>query len=148
VPKVRRSRALADPPAAVWATVGDPTQLARWWPKVVRIEGADDDGFTQVLMTDRGRSVRADFLVLERHEGEVLRWGQEVEGTPFDRILRSAETTVRVTPEGEGARVGVEVRQRLRGVAALGGFIVRHATRRIVDEALDGLEEVHGTGGR
>ena len=39
-------------------------------------------------------------------------------------------------------------RQRLRGVAALGGFIVRHATRRIVDEALDGLEEVHGTGGR
>ena len=55
---------------------------------------------------------------------------------------------MRVTPEGDGARVGVEVRQRLRGVAALGGFIVRHATRRIVDEALDGLEEVHGTGGR
>ena len=71
-----------------------------------------------------------------------------MEGTPFDRILRSAETTVRVTPEGDGARVGLEVRQRLRGVAALGCFIVRHATRRIVDEALDGLEEVHGTRGR
>jgi uncharacterized protein YndB with AHSA1/START domain len=145
MPTVRRSRALADPPPAVWGTVGDPTQLPRWWPRVVRVEGAGADAFTEVLATDRGRSVRADFRILERHEGEVLRWAQELEGTPFERLLRSAETTVLVGAAGEGGtRVTLELRQRLRGPAALGGFLVRRATRRIVDDALDGLEEVHG----
>ena len=49
------------------------------------------------------------------------------------------------SPRATGRGSALELRQRLRGVAALGGFIVRRATRRIVDEALDGLEEVHGT---
>ncbi|HSD80555.1 MAG TPA: SRPBCC family protein [Solirubrobacteraceae bacterium] len=145
MPTTRRSRVLAAPPGIVWRTVGDPTQLPRWWPKVVRVEGADARGFTEVLATERGRSVRADFVVLERRAGELLRFRQEVQGTPFERILRSAETEVRVDGAGDGAsRVTLEQRQRLRGVAALGGFLVRRATRRILDGALDGLEEVHG----
>jgi hypothetical protein len=40
--------------------------------------------------------------------------------------------------------VTLELRQRLRGPAALGGWLVRRATGRILDEALDGLAEVHG----
>jgi uncharacterized protein YndB with AHSA1/START domain len=145
VPTTRRSRVLAAPPGVVWGTVGNPAQLPRWWPKVVRVEGADAGGFTEVLATDRGRSVRADFVVVERRSGELLRWRQEVEGTPFERILRSSETAVRVETAGEGrARVTLEQRQRLRGAAALGGVVVRRAGRRILDQALDALEEVHG----
>jgi uncharacterized protein YndB with AHSA1/START domain len=148
VPTTRRSRVVAAPPGVVWGTVGTPAQLPRWWPKVVRIEGAGDGGFTEVLGTERGRSVRADFVLLERRQGETLRWAQELEGTPFERILRAAETTVRVEAAGEGAtRVTLEQRQRLRGAAALGGVLVRRATRRILDEALDALEEVHGRAG-
>ena len=86
----------------------------------------------QVLTTDRGRAVRADFLVLERHEGEVLRWGQEVEGTPFDRILRSAE--IDGARHARGRRGAGRRSRSASGCAAwraLGGFIVRRATRRI-----------------
>jgi carbon monoxide dehydrogenase subunit G len=145
VPTTRRSRVVAAPPGVVWGTVGNPAQLPRWWPKVVRVEGADDRGFTEVLATARGRSVRADFVVLERSAGQMLAWGQELAGTPFERILRTAETAVRLEPAGEAAtRVTLEQRQRLRGAAALGGLVVRRATRRILDEALDALEEVHG----
>jgi uncharacterized protein YndB with AHSA1/START domain len=145
VPTIRRSRLLAGAPGAVWDMVGDPTQMPRWWPKVVRVEGADAQGFTQVLATDRGRAVRADFVITERRAGELLRWRQEVDGTPFERILRSAETTMRLEAAGEQrTRVTLEQRQRLRGAAALGGLVVRRAGRRILDQALDALEEVHG----
>src|SRR3954447_20430413 len=135
MPTTRRSRALDAAPAAVWATVGDVTQLPRWWPKVTRVEGVRSDHFTEVLATDRGRSVRADFRVVDVREGTLLRWAQEVEGTPFERILRSAQTTIHVEPADEhrGTHVVLEQRQRLRGVAALGGFLVRRATRRILD---------------
>jgi uncharacterized protein YndB with AHSA1/START domain len=147
VPTIRRSRHLAAPPGTVWGTVGNPTQLPRWWPKVVRVEGADARGFTEVLATDRGRSVRADFVITERQAGERLSWRQEVEGTPFERLLRSSETTVRLQAAGEGGtRVTLEQRQQLRGSAVLGGFVVRRAGRQILDHALDALEEVHGRG--
>jgi carbon monoxide dehydrogenase subunit G len=146
MPTTRRSRALAAAPAAVWATVGDVTQLPRWWPKVTRVEAVRGDHFTEVLATDRGRSVRADFRVVDVREGTLLRFEQEVGGTPFARILRSAQTTIRVEPAEDhgGTRVVLEQRQRLRGVAALGGFLVRRATRRILREALDALERMFG----
>lgn len=144
MPTTRRSRVLPAAPETVWRTVGDPAHLPRWWPRVTRVEGADARGFTEVLATDRGRSVRADFVVLERDEGAALRFAQEIDDTPFERLLRTAETTFRVEPARGGARVTLELRQRLRGPAALGGWLVRRATGRILDEALDGLEEVHG----
>ena len=34
----------------------------------------------------------------------------------------------------------ITLHQRMRGLSRLGGFMVRRATRRILDEALDGLE--------
>jgi uncharacterized protein YndB with AHSA1/START domain len=148
VPTTRRSRVLAAPPATVWETVGDPTQLPRWWPRVVRVEGASARGFTEVLGTKSGRPVRADFTVLEQRAGELLRFAQELDGTPFARFLRAAETTVRVAPAAAAATlVTLEQRQRLRGAAVLGGLLVRRATRRILDDALDALQEVHGRAG-
>jgi hypothetical protein len=110
---------------------------------VQRVEGVDRDHFTEVLGTDAGRSIRADFRVVESRAPEVRRWAQDLEGSPFERLLRSAETEVRLAPDGAGTRVTVTLRQRLRGVGAFGGFMVRRANRRIADEALERLERLH-----
>jgi carbon monoxide dehydrogenase subunit G len=145
VPTTRRSRTIGATPEQVWQTVSDPHHLPRWWPRVQRVEGVERERFTEVLVTDKGRSVRADFRVLESSAPEVRRFCQEVEGSPFERLLRSAETEVRLAPDGAGGtRVTLTIRQRLRGLGAFGGFLVRRATRRQADEALDGLARLHG----
>jgi uncharacterized protein YndB with AHSA1/START domain len=142
---VRRSRTIAASPEQVWRTVCDPRHLPRWWPRVQRVESVTPERFTEVLATDKGRAVRADFRVVESSAPEVRSWSQDVEGTPFERLLRSAETEVRLAPDGGGGtRVTVTIRQRLRGVGALGGFLVRRAARKQADDALDGLERLHG----
>jgi uncharacterized protein YndB with AHSA1/START domain len=145
VPRVRRSRTIPATPEQLWRTVCDPHHLPRWWPRVQRVEAVDAERFTEVLGTEKGRSVRADFRVLESTAPEVRRWRQEVEGSPFERLLRSADTEVRLAPDAAGGtRVTLTIRQRLRGIGALGGFLVRRATRRQADEALDGLARLHG----
>jgi uncharacterized protein YndB with AHSA1/START domain len=145
VPRVRRSRTIAASPEQVWRTVVDPRHLPRWWPRVQRVESVTEERFTEVLATDKGRAVRADFHVVESTAPEVRRWSQDVEGSPFERLLRSAETEVRLAPDGAGGtRVTVTINQRLRGIGALGSFLVRRATRTQADDALDGLEQLHG----
>ena len=147
MPRVRRSRTVAAPPEQVWRTVGDARHLPRWWPRVQRVEAVEEGQFTAVLATDKGRMVRADFRVVESTAPEARRWSQEVEGSPFERLLRSADTAVRLAPDGAaGTRVTVTIDQRLRGIGALGAFIVRRATRKQADEALAALERLHGDG--
>ena len=144
MPRIRRSRTIGATPEQVWRTVADPHHLPRWWPRVQRVEAVDAEHFTEVLATDQGRSVRADFRVLESRAPAVRRWAQEVAGSPFERLLRSAEIELRLEPGGPGAtRVTLTIRQRLRGVGALGGFLVRRATARQADKALEGLARLH-----
>ena len=131
-------------PEQVWRTVCDPHHLPRWWPRVQRVEGVDREHFTEVLNTDKGRSIRADFRVVESRAPEVRRWIQEVEGSPFERLLRSAETEIRLERDGGATRVTVTLSQRLKGLGAFGGFMVRRANGRLADEALERLARLHG----
>jgi uncharacterized protein YndB with AHSA1/START domain len=142
VPTTRVSRTLAVSPEAVWEVVADPWHQARWWPRVVRMEAVQDGRFTQVLGTARGRGVRADFRVLETDAPRLLRWEQELEGTPFERLLAEAETAVELAPLDEGAAttVTIELRQRLLGWSRLAPFLFKRAARRQLGEALAGLE--------
>jgi carbon monoxide dehydrogenase subunit G len=144
MPTARRSRTVAAPPERVWGTVGDPHHLPRWWPRVQRVEGVTDEHFTEVLGTDDGRSLRADFRVVESRPLERRAWEQELEGTPFERVFAAASTEVKLMPDGEGTRVTLVVRQQVRGSARLGSFMVRRATGRVLDDALDALEALHG----
>jgi uncharacterized protein YndB with AHSA1/START domain len=144
MPTARRSRTIAAPPERVWATVGDPHHLPRWWPRVERVEGVTGDRFTEVLATDRGRSLRADFRVVDSRRPERRAWEQEVAGSPFERVFASVRTDVVLAPNDGGTRVTLVVRQRLRGPARFGGWVVRRATRRVLDEALGALEALHG----
>ena len=144
MPTARRSRTVAAPPERVWGTVADPHHLPRWWPRVTRVEAVTDQHFTEVLATEDGRSLRADFRVVDSRAPERRAWEQEVEGTPFGRVFAASSTEVELLAEGEGTRVTLVMRQRLRGSARFGGFMVRRATGRVLDEALEALEALHG----
>lgn len=147
MPRVRRQRVLEAPVSDVWATVGDPYNLPRWWPRVWRVESVDHTGFTQVMRTQKGRAVRADYKLVRLEAPEAIAWRQVLEGSPFERMLAEAETEIVLEPHGEDAtRVKVTQFQRLRGMARFGGFMVRGATRRLLDEALDGLQGLHVRG--
>jgi uncharacterized protein YndB with AHSA1/START domain len=144
VPTTRVSRTLAASPQDVWDVVRDPWHQARWWPRVVRMEAVEDGCFTQVLGTASGRGVRADFRMLESEEPRLLRWEQQLEGTPFERLLAEAVTAVALAPADAGAAtcVTIELRQRLLGWSRLTPFLFKRAARRQLAEALAGLDEV------
>ncbi|MDQ6914493.1 MAG: SRPBCC family protein [Actinomycetota bacterium] len=140
MPRTSRTRTVACDPAEIWAVVADPHHFPRWWPRVERVEAVDGGRWTKVFMTRKGRPVRADFEVLESREPAVRAWRQELEDSPFERVLGDAVTEVHIEPAGAGAEVTISQRQKLRGMARLGGLLVRRATGRVLDEALDGLE--------
>jgi uncharacterized protein YndB with AHSA1/START domain len=141
VPDVTRSRTIAAPGEQVWALVSDPFHLPRWWPATARVEDVEDDAWTSVLRTPSGKTVRADFTRVERRPQRAIAWRQELEESPFERVFSAAVTRVDLDEQGEGAtRVALTSEERLRGRYRLGGWLVRRAARRRLDEALDGIE--------
>ncbi len=135
----------------VWELVADPHHLPRWWPRTVRIEDVRQVGsgkrsrWTTVLGTERGRGVRADYRCTTAATGERYFWEQEIEGTPFERILRKATLEIGLADdEGTATRVRLVSEERLRGLSRLGSPMMRIATRRRLDEALDGIERAVG----
>jgi uncharacterized protein YndB with AHSA1/START domain len=146
VPSARRSRTLAASPAELWELIGDPHHLPRWWPRVDRVEDVEGGAFTEVMRTAKGKLVRADFRVLDSDEqARSLTWEQQLEGTPFARLLSEARTHVALEPAGQGTLVTIELHQRLTGFfPRFGGFMVSRAAAKTVDEALDGLERIGG----
>ena len=144
---VRRERVVSAEPAEVWRIVSDPTRLAAWWPGVTRVEEASRDAWTTVLVSPTGKSVRADYSLLEAHEPERVLWRHEVEESPFERLLSQSTTEIALTPEAAGGtRVRVTLDQRPRGWARFSPFQLRAAARRQAEAALDGLAELLGDG--
>jgi hypothetical protein len=100
-----------------------------------------------VLETNSGRSVRADYKCLYSKEPSAYGWEQELEGSPFAKVLRSSETRIELDDANGGTRVRLEAQQRLRGLSRFGGgFMLKRATGAQLDEALDGLEHALVTG--
>jgi uncharacterized protein YndB with AHSA1/START domain len=145
VPTTRRTRTFPAAPEAVWRTVGDPNHLPRWWPLVSRVEDSRADAFTELLKTRKGRGIRADFTIVERDPGRVLRYEQTIPGSPFERLMHSSLTSVELEPTDDGGtEVALTRRTRLRGLSVFGGVMWRRATARQLDEALDALARIHG----
>jgi uncharacterized protein YndB with AHSA1/START domain len=167
VPTARVNRTIASPVQALWEVIGDPHHLPRWWPRVERVEDVEGDAFTEVMRTAKGKVVRADFRFLAADEGRhTLSWAQQLEGTPFERLLKSAETEVLLVPAGSGGgavgeaglegvpgaetEVTIELRQtlnasfsRYRGFSkGFGSYMVRRAATATLKDALDGLERI------
>ncbi len=144
MPRVTRRRKVEAPAAAVWELVSDPYNLARWWPKVMRVEGVEGEGvgcqWTKVLGTAEGRGVRADFRCRESVEGERFAWEQLIPGTPFERHLRRYEVEVSLSDADGGTGVSLTGQQTLRGLSRLGSPMMRRGQGALLDEALDGIE--------
>jgi uncharacterized protein YndB with AHSA1/START domain len=138
---------MAESPREIWRVVSDPYHLPRWWPRTQRVEnvsgGGDPKGrkWTQVLETKDGRGIRADYRCVSAANPERYVYEQELEGTPFERFMQSARTEIRLEPEGEGTEVTLRIEQRMRGLSKLGGFMMRRATGRTLNDALSGLEQ-------
>ena len=147
MPRVSRSRRIAAPVEDLWRVVSDPWHLPRWWPGLERVEEASPEAWTKVLRTPRGKTVRADFTRVDADPPRRLRWRQEVEASPFERILARSETEIELEAAGPAETV-VELRlaQRLRGLAMLGSPLVRRAARRQLDDALRALDDIAGAG--
>jgi uncharacterized protein YndB with AHSA1/START domain len=142
VPITRRRRTLEAPTDEVWAVVADPHHLPRWWPRAARVEDVSGDRWTMVLATTKGRNVRADYRIVASEPPRRRRFAQELEGSPFERLLRSSEVEIALaeTEQGSGTEVTLELAQKLRGASRLGGFMFRGAAKRTLDEALESLE--------
>jgi hypothetical protein len=108
------------------------------------MEGVQDDRWTQVFTTKKGRPVRVDFHLLDSDPPWQRSWEQEIAGSPFERVLNESITEVRLEPADEGTRVTISQSQKLRGYSRTGGFMLRRATSKKLDEALDGLERICG----
>ena len=140
MPTVSRRRTVGAAAEDVWRVLVDPEQLPRWWPSVKRVEDVSESAFTMVLTSSRGRTVRADYTVAEVDPLRRLVWNQEVEESPFERILQQSVTELELEglPGGE-TQVVLTLRNRGRGFARFGYLQLRHAARRQLDDALDGL---------
>jgi uncharacterized protein YndB with AHSA1/START domain len=163
MPTASASRRIPAAAEELWRIVSDPYHLPRWWPRVERVEGVDDGAFTEVMRTRKGKTVRADFDVVRADEpaGTIV-WEQRLAGTPFAGVLAFSQTELRVRETaGSGAaasEVTIEMRQELAGDAtprlavfggrplwpSMGQRMVRKAARKMIDEALDGLEAISG----
>lgn len=146
MPRVTRRRTIAVAPDRVWELVSDPYNLPRWWPRTARVENVEPGGegggveWTQVLTTEDGRGVRADFRCLAREEGRRYAWGQLIPGTPFARHLRRASVEIELRPAGERTEIAVTLDRSLRGLSRLGGAMMRRGQASTLEEALDGIE--------
>jgi uncharacterized protein YndB with AHSA1/START domain len=153
MPTAHRTRTITAPPGELWETIRDPHHLPRWWPRVNRVEDVTENEFTEVLITGAGKYVRADFTlaVCDEREGRLC-WEQRLQDSPFARLLKAAETEVRLrgvsgASGGEDAatEVTIELRQTLNGFfSRFGAYMVRRAATKTVEEALDGLERISG----
>jgi len=142
---VRRERVLAGAPTDIWRIVSDPNRLPAWWPGVSRVEEASREAWTTVLVSPKGKSVRADYSLVEAREAERLRWRQELEELPFERLLSESTAELELAPEpGGGTRVRLTLNQRPRGWARFSPFQLRSAAARQAEGALEGLAGLAG----
>lgn len=142
--RVSRGREIAVPVADVWRLVSDPHNLPRWWPRTERVESVSGSGrraqWTKVLTTAEGRGVRADYRCLSSAENERFVWEQGLEGTPFERYLRSSRIEIGLAPRDDATEVTIAAVQSLKGMSRLGSPMMRRGQGAILDEALDGIE--------
>jgi uncharacterized protein YndB with AHSA1/START domain len=143
---VRAETVVPAAPEEVWGLVSNPARLPQWWPGVTRVEEASPQAWTMVLTSPQGKSVRVDYTRVEAEAQRRLVWRQEVDESPFERILASALTEIALAPEDSGTRVSVALDQRPRGWARFAPLQFRAAGRRQVRGAVEGLDAMFAGG--
>ena len=100
-----RARTVAAAAGEVWELVSDPYHLPRWWPDVVRVEDVDGRRLDERARDRRaGATMRADFTRVRAEPQRRIAWRQELEESPFERILSEAVTEVQLEPPARTRR--------------------------------------------
>jgi uncharacterized protein YndB with AHSA1/START domain len=145
MPRISRARTIPAPRDEIWDVISDPYHLPRWWPRVERVEEVVGSAWTKVMISSRGRAVRSDYTRIETDAPRRMLWRHEVDESPFERLLAESTIELELEPDGEErTKVRLTADQTLRGKTRFGGMMVRRATRRNLDEALDGLKRAFG----
>ena len=117
MPTARRSRTIAAPAEELWELIGDPHHLPRWWPRVTRVEDVERRRVHRGD-EDRARANSCAPTSTSSHcdeQSALLRWAQQVEGTPFARVLQLGRDRAAPRAASRAARTG---RRRRRGRAS------------------------------
>ena len=103
------------PPEDVWAFIGDPTTVPRWYPKYVSCEV---DGDTRTLTSAEGAVLRE--ALLERDDARRFYAYSVLSGAPvsahrasFEVLARGAGSTVIWTTDAEPSDPAVDLAARL-----------------------------------
>jgi uncharacterized protein YndB with AHSA1/START domain len=139
---VTRSQRIVATAEEIWGIVSDAHHLPRWWPGVTRVENVAGDRFTEVIPTRRGKPMRLDFRIVESLAPERLTWTQDLQGTPFERLLSAWTTTITLLSDGDACIVTLEESQQLKGSLRAGALLQRRPARRRVESALQGLSSL------
>ncbi len=117
------------PPDAVWAVIGDPISVPRWYPKYV---AAEVDGETRVIRSADGRELVE--RLLERDDARRSYSYTVLSGAPV------AEHRASFTVEERGA--GSRVVWRTQGRSTVEGATLEDRVRGTQAAALRGLKEM------
>ena len=142
--RISAAKTVRAPRDEVWQLIMDPYHLPRWWPRVQRVEEVEGNAWTKVMISSRGRAVRSDYTRVETDAPRRVLWRQEVDESPFERLLSEATIELELEEQGDDrTRVRLTANQSLRGKTRFGGMMVRRATRRTLNDALDGLRRLY-----
>jgi len=147
VPTATRTRRIAADQTRIWELLADPRERSRWVPGCNRVEGVTDDEWTEVFLTKHGKQVRLDFRFVRFDRPWRILWEQELEGTPFARVLEESLTEVVLEPDGIETIVTIAQSQKLRGYSRTGGLLLRRGSTARLDRALAGLAALLAAGG-
>jgi uncharacterized protein YndB with AHSA1/START domain len=147
MPRVSRTRVISADTERIWNLVSDPHNLPRWWPKAKRVEDVEGPAggrahWTTVLETDSGKGVRADYRCTGATAPQRYEWEQQIEGTPFERVLRASKLEIALAPAGSATKVTLTSSESLRGISKLGATMMRGAARQRLDDALTAIDRV------
>ena len=145
MPTTTYTHTIAAPQQRIWEVLEDPHHMPRWWPGVTRVEGVEDEHWTEVFMTKRGRPVRADFHLIVSEPPWRRAWEQELAGTPFERVLDESVTEVMLEPDAAGT-TQVTIAAAPEAARLLAHRRVHDAPgdKRRLQEAIAGLERACG----
>ncbi len=147
MPRVTRTRVIPVDQDRVWDLVSDPHNMPRWWPRAKRVEDVRGPAgarahWTVVMETERGTGVRADYRCTGATAPRRYEWEQQIEGTPFERVLRASSVEITLGPAVSGTEVTLTSDVALRGLSRLGSTMMRGATRQRLDDALAEIDRV------
>lgn len=115
------------PPDAVWAVLGDPVSVPRWYPKYV---AAEVDGETRVIRSADGRELVE--RLLERDDARRTYAYSVLSGAP----VADHRASFTVEPRGDGSRVV----WRTEGRSTVEGASLEDRVRGTQTAALEGLK--------